>query len=330
MSVADDGKQETPDRAVRRVAVVGAGLMGSGIAAELALRVPHLEVVRVWDPAEGAAGRAVEGAQEVAEALVGAGILEHGMAGARLGRLRAVSTLEAAVDGAQYVAEAAPEDLALKQELFRRLDALAPRETVLASNTSGYDPADLARGLAHPERVLVAHYFAPAYLIPLVEVVPHAETAEQAVEQTLTLLASAGKRAVRLGRFAPGFVANRLQQALFREALFLVREGIAPAEAVDEVVRFSFGPRLAALGPFTVADFAGLDVYASLARNVWPTLSTESAARALPPELAEATATKKLGVKAGEGFFAWPEPRRRSVTARRDRALAEAFRRGED
>ncbi|MGH2370235.1 MAG: 3-hydroxyacyl-CoA dehydrogenase NAD-binding domain-containing protein, partial [Chloroflexota bacterium] len=94
MSVADDGKQETPDPAVRRAAVVGAGLMGGGIAAELALRVPHLEVVRVWDPAEGAAGRAVERAQEVAEALVGAGILEHGTAGARLGRLRAAPTLE--------------------------------------------------------------------------------------------------------------------------------------------------------------------------------------------------------------------------------------------
>ena len=201
---------------------------------------------------------------------------------ARLERLVAPPTLEEALEGTTYVAEAAPEDLALKQDLFQRLDALAPPEAVLASNTSGYNPADLAAVTAHPERVLVAHYFGPAYLIPLVEVVPHPATAPWALRRTVDLLTRAGKRPVPLERFSPGFVANRLQQALFREALFLMREGIAPAEAIDEVVRFSFGPRLAALGPFTVADFAGHDVYAALARNVWPTLSTESRRRRAP------------------------------------------------
>jgi 3-hydroxybutyryl-CoA dehydrogenase len=123
----------------------------------------------------------------------------------------------------------------------------------------------------------------------------------------------------------PGFVANRLQQALFREALYLLREGVATPEAIDELVRTSFGPRLAALGPVTVADFAGLDVYASLATNVWPTLSTESAQEAPPPELAERVAASRLGAKANAGFYDWPEDRRAAVTARRDTALSRAL-----
>ncbi|MDQ3703516.1 MAG: 3-hydroxyacyl-CoA dehydrogenase family protein [Chloroflexota bacterium] len=337
--------REGQEDAVWRVAVVGAGFMGGGIAAELALRAAAVETVRLWDPVAGAAQRAVERAQDVAQSLIHAGVLSAEQAAARLGRMTAAHTLEEAVAGVAYVAEAAPEDLAVKQELFRRLDVVAPAEAVLASNTSGYDPADLSQGVAHPERVLVAHYFGPAYLIPLVEVVPHRKTAEWAVERTLALLASAGKRPVRLGKFAPGFVANRLQQALFREALSLVRQGVATPEAIDEVARFSFGPRLAALGPFTVADFAGHDVYASLARSVWPTLSTEfsvpsgaapggaapagSAAAALPPELAAGVAAGRLGTKSGAGFYAWPESRLRRVTARRDQALAEALRQDE-
>ena len=311
--------------AVHQVAVVGAGFMGAGIATELALRAPGVERVRLCDAAPGAAERAVERGRDVARLLVEAGVLAVADAAARLNRLQAVAAIEEALDGAEYVAEAVPEDLALKQQVFRDLDRLAPPDAVLASNTSGYDPADLARGLGHPERVLVAHYFGPAYLIPLVEVVPHAGTSEPAVARTLALLGQAGKRPVRLGRFAPGFVGNRLQQALFREALSLVREGIATPEAVDEVVRYSFGPRLAALGPFTVADFAGLDVYDSLARNVWRTLWTEPAADTSPPEIAARLAEGRLGTKVGAGFYDWPEERLRRATARRDAALVSAL-----
>jgi 3-hydroxybutyryl-CoA dehydrogenase len=322
---------DSQDRPVRRIAVIGAGFMGGGIGAEFALRLPAVESVRLWDTAPGAAERARTRARQAAAALVEAGVLGESEVEARLGRLAAPPALEAALDGVDYVAEAVPEALALKQSVFRRLGAAAPPHAILASNTSGFDPADLARGVSHPERVLVAHYFGPAYLIPLVEVVPHAGTAPWAITRTLALLRQAGKRPVRLAKFAPGFVGNRLQQALFREALFLVRQGIASAEAIDEVVRLSFGPRLAALGPFTVADFAGLDVYASLARTVWPTLSTEPSADALPPELATRVASGRLGTKTGAGFYDWPEARLERATRRRDRALVEALQRsGED
>ena len=172
----------------------------------------------------------MERAREVAGALQEAGLLAPQDGVARLERLVAPPTLEEALEGTAYVAEAAPEDLVLKQDLFQRLDALAPPEAVLASNTSGYNPADLAAVTAHPERVLVAHYFGPAYLIPLVEVVPHPATAPWALRRTVDLLTRAGKRPVPLERFSPGFVANRLQQALFREALSLMREGIAPPD----------------------------------------------------------------------------------------------------
>src|SRR5688572_8882508 len=227
------------DQPVRHAAVVGAGFMGGGIAAELALRVPSLERVTLWDAVDGAAQNAITRARDVARILLDAGVLDPALVESRLTRLRPAPTLEAAVEGATYVAEVVPEDLPLKQQVFQRLDAASSPGTVLASNTSGYDPADLSRGLRHPERVVVAHYFGPAYLIPAVEVVPHAGTAAWAVDRTEAILRAAGKRPIRLGKFVPGFVANRLQQALFREAIHLMREGVATPAAIDELVRTS-------------------------------------------------------------------------------------------
>ena len=313
------------EQPVRHAAVIGAGFMGGGIAAELALRVESLERVTLWDAADGAAENAIARARDVARILVDAGVLDPAHVEDRLKRLHSAATPREAIDGAQYVAEVVPEDLALKQQVFHRLDSVAPPETVLASNTSGYDPAGLAQGLRHPERVVVAHYFGPAYLIPAVEVVPHAGTAAWAIERTEGILRAAGKRPIRLGKFVPGFVANRLQQALFREALYLMREGVATPEAIDELVRTSFAPRLAALGPITVADFAGLEVYASLATNVWPTLSNEPANDAPPSELAKRVAAGRAGAKANAGFYDWPADRRAEVTARRDAALSRAL-----
>jgi 3-hydroxyacyl-CoA dehydrogenase len=300
---------------IDRIAVVGAGFMGGGIAAEFALRLGHDVRVAVWDPKPGAAEAAVERARAVAAILVQAEVVDAADAEARLHRMVAVATIEEAVDGAAYIAEAVPEHLPTKQAIFHDLDRVASPDAILASNT-----------LTHPERVVVAHYFGPAYLIPLVEVVPHAGTAPGIAEQTAEILRAAGKRPAILGRFAPGFVANRLQQALFREALHLAREGIATPEVIDAVVRHSFGARLAALGPFTVADFAGLDVYASIATNVWPDLSNETAADGPPPELASHLDDGTVGTKAGAGVFEWSPERLAAVTARRDQILTLALR----
>ena len=308
------------------IAVIGAGFMGGGIAAEFALRLGHDVRVAIWDPKPDAAKSAVERARAVASILVRAGVVDGADVDARLGRLVAADTIEAAVDGAAYIAEAVPEHLPTKQATFHVLDRVAAPDAILASNTSGFDPAALAEGLVHPERVVVAHYFGPAYLIPLVEVVPHAGTAPGIAERTAEILHLAGKRPAVLGRFVPGFVANRLQQALFREALHLAREGIATPEVIDAVVRHSFGARLAALGPFTVADFAGLDVYAALATNVWPDLSAETAADGPPPELVSHLDDGTVGTKAGAGTFEWSPERLASVTARRDQILTLALR----
>lgn len=316
----------TPLGMIDRIAVVGTGFMGGGIGAEFALRLEHDVRVTLWDARPGGAATAVARAREVADALVEAGILLPDVATRRLARLGTADTLAEVTDGASYVVEAVPEDLPTKQEIFRALDRFTGPDVILASNTSGFDPADLADGLMHPGRVVVAHYFGPAFLIPLVEVVPHPGTVSWVTERTAKLLTDAGKRPAILGRFVPGFVANRLQQALFREALHLVRNGVATPEVIDEVARFSFGPRLAALGPFTVADFAGLDVYASLSTNVWPDLSAETASGAPPPELVAHVVTGTLGVKTGAGTYPWPPGQVQAVTARRNRALGDALR----
>lgn len=312
-----------------RIAVIGAGFMGGGIAAEFAVRLATCPGVTIWDPRPEAALAAVARAGAVAHALTEAGIITDDIAISRITRLHSVETIEEAVADATYIVEAVPENLAVKQAIFQAIDQITGPEVILASNTSGFDPADLTHGLIHPARVVVAHYFGPAYLIPLVEVVPHPTTDPVVVDRTVALLRATGKRPAVVTRFVPGFVANRLQQALFREALYLVREGIATPEVIDDIVRFSFGPRLAALGPFTVADFAGLDVYAALATNVWPSLAADGST-APPAELLNHLEEGTVGVKAGDGTYHWTPERVAAMTARRDRALTRALRHAEE
>ena len=197
---------------IDRIAVIGAGFMGGGIGAEFALRLEHDVRVTLWDARPGGAATAVARAREVADALVEAGILLPEVATRRLARLATADTLAEVTDGASYVVEAVPEDLPTKQEVFRDLDRITGPDVILASNTSGFDPADLAKDLSHPARVVVAHYFGPAFLIPLVEVVPHPGTDPWVTERTAKLLSDAGKRPAQpcLGRCTAWDARRRL------------------------------------------------------------------------------------------------------------------------
>jgi 3-hydroxybutyryl-CoA dehydrogenase len=311
---------------IERIAVIGAGLMGHGIAQEFALAGYQ---VRLHDQGEAPLARALENIRSNLKRLSSLGRLDASRIDPALGAIHATPDLGEAVAGAELVVEAIFEDLAAKHELLRSLNELCGAETIIASNTSSFMPGRLAEVVERPHRLLVAHYFNPPYLIPLVEVVPGPQTTAATVATMVELLSKVGKRPVVLGKEATGFVANRLQFALFREAMAIVEQGIANPEAVDQVVRFGFGRRLAAAGPFEIFDLAGLDTLLAVASQIMPELAGgRPADRPVPELLGEKVERGELGVKSGRGFHDWTPERAEELRRRLTAALvqAESFR----
>jgi 3-hydroxybutyryl-CoA dehydrogenase len=293
-----------------RVAVVGAGLMGHGIAQVFA---DAGRQVAVWDP-DPAARASVA-------ARVGANLRAIGHRQDAVARIAVHESLERAVGDAEVVIEAAPEDLPLKQELFERLDRLAPAGAMLATNTSVMSVGEIGARAIRRERILGTHWWNPPYLIPLVEVVQAEATGEEAVRRMLGLLAEVGKTPVHVRRDVPGFVGNRLQHALWREAIAIVAAGICDAETVDTVIKQSFGRRLAVLGPLENADLVGLDLTLAIHDYVLPHLDRTPGPA---PLLRDKVARGELGMKTGGGFRDWPPGEPEAVRARLLRFLLGA------
>src|SRR5437588_6664792 len=246
----------------RTIAILGAGVLGHGLAQVFA---EAGTAVTIQDPSPEALATVrarVRGNLErlARDVEIADRIMPH-------------DDLGDAVAGADWVIEAAPEDIELKRDLFARLDELAPAETILATNTSAIPVAQIAARTQRPERVLGTHWWNPPYLVPLVEVVQAEMTAPNVVERTLELLRAVGKTPVHVKRDVPGFVGNRLQHALWREAIALVADGVCDARTVDDVVKSSFGARLAVLGPLENADLVGLDRTQSIHGYIFPALN---------------------------------------------------------
>lgn len=298
-----------PTRA-ERIAVIGAGLMGHGIAQEFAAAG---KVVTLHDLSPDLLRHVRAGIRENLEALG-----RTGDVAATLARIRFTVDLADAVGDADVVIEAVTENLELKQRLFRDLDRLCPPHTVLASNTSSFLPSQLAELTNRPDRVAVAHYFNPPYLLPLVEIVRGEATAEATVATLRELLLGIGKSPVVVQRELPGFIGNRLQIALLREALALVERGVASPEDVDTVIKNGFGRRLAVAGIFEVFDIAGWDTVLAASEEIQPTLE----ARPDPsPLLRDKVARGELGLKRGRGFYHWTPESADALRERIRRAL---------
>jgi len=290
-----------------RAAVIGAGLMGRRIAGVLART--GLDLV-LYDERPEILEAARSEAAELAGHGVGAGGVGAGGVGA--GRVEIAATLAEAVSGADLVVEAVIEDLTVKQELFARLAALAPGAT-LATNTSVLPVSSIAAKVPDARNVIGTHWWNPPDLIPIVEVVPTPHTAPRTRERITALLTAAGKTPVLVRRDGAGFIGNRLQHALWREAIALVEEGVADAETVDLVVRDTIGLRLAAMGPLENADYVGLDLTLAIHEAVLPLLSRQAAPNRV---LAELVGHGELGAKTGGGFLPWPPGRRDQTAAR--------------
>lgn len=289
-----------------RIAVIGAGLMGHGIALTFARSGCD---VTITDPIAAARESVVA---RIADSLRLLGADETEVVAA-LRRVRVCENVAQTVQGAAFVFEAAPEKLALKQALFTEIEASAPAEAILASNTSVMPITAIMRDLRDKGRALGTHWWNPPHVIPLVEVIRTADTGEKALERMMALLESAGKTPVRVEKDVPGFIGNRLQHALWREAISLVERGICDAEAVDTVVKASFGRRLAVLGPLENADLVGCD----LTLDIHNTVLVDIENRPGPsPLLEQMVANGQLGMKTGHGFRTWTPEEARALRER--------------
>jgi 3-hydroxybutyryl-CoA dehydrogenase len=276
-----------------KIAVIGAGLMGPGIAQVFALAGHD---VAIYD--------SVSASLDSAKSRILKNLKDLGEDENAVERVTPIADLRAAVGDADYVVEAVLEDLPLKQKLFGEIESYVRPDTILASNTSVIPITDIMHGLKRRERALGTHWWNPPYLVPLVEVIQTQWTTPEAVAFTMKLHTDAGKKPAHVKKDVPGFIGNRLQHALWREAVSLVENGICDAETVDDVVKAAFGRRLAVLGPLENADMVGTDLTLAIHKTVLPAIDS----RPTPsPYLETLVRNGRLGFKSGKGFRAWTQ-----------------------
>ena len=301
---------------INRVAVVGAGLMGHGIALQLALG--GLEVM-LHDVSEDQLEKALANISSLLANLQDMGLADADAASDVPNRVHTNTRLEEAAGDADLVIEAVFEDLELKKGVFAELDRHCPERAILASNTSTFMASQLAPSTNRPDKVVVANWWNPPYLLPLVEVVRGPETSDETIDAVSGFLTRIGKRPVVLQKESLGFIGNRMQLALLREAIAIVEQGIATAEDVDLVVKSSFGRRLAVAGPFEVFDIAGWDTIRSIILQLFPAIDASTEVPRIVEEMVE---RGDLGLKSGKGFYPWTDEAAAELRQRVSRAVA--------
>ncbi|MDA1092585.1 MAG: 3-hydroxyacyl-CoA dehydrogenase NAD-binding domain-containing protein [Acidobacteria bacterium] len=289
----------TTTDAISHVAVIGAGLMGHGIALEFAASGRS---VRLHDLSPALLADALTRAEVGLRTLAGSGRISDADAEAALGRISTTTNVADCVRAADLVIEAASENLDLKKRIFEQLDTLAPARAILASNTSTFLPSAYAASTRRPEQVIGTHYYNPPHLLPGLEIIRGPATSDRTAATIGALFESIGKQPALLDREIQGFIGNRLQVALLREATSVVEGGLATAAEVDQLVRTTFGRDLASAGPFTLARRAGLETTRAVLMHNLPLLSNR---RTVPELVLQKVASGALGVKAGRGFYDW-------------------------
>ena len=300
---------------IKTIGIVGAGLMGHGIAQVFAFRGFRVNIFDVDQAALRAVPDRIRENAVVFEAL---GLVSAERIAEGLDSIALCKTLPDLADGAQMVIEAVSEKLDLKTAVFKEIEHHAAADAILCSNTSAISITDISRGLRRPERFLGTHFWNPPHVLPCVEVIKGEATSEQVFETVCELLQSAGKDPVRVLKDVPGFLGNRLQHAMWREAVALVEMGIAHPEDIDKVVKNGFGLRCAFLGPLETADLAGIDLSREVHAYLFPFLSATTRPSPLLDDMCRAN---QLGTKTGRGFHDWPEAKRQNFVRQRDETL---------
>ena len=305
---------------MQNVVIIGTGTMAAGIAAGfISQSIPVVILGRNQEKAHACLQKAISLSQKI------------GLFGNN--RNKTISELEAEQeigffnswnnwDKTRWVIETIAEDLPLKKEIFRQLDTRVPNHIAIGSNSSGFPISKISEGLKTSSRMFGAHYFMPAEVVPLVEIVLGDNSDSLLAEKVCDLYRSIQKKPVLVKKDIPGFLANRIQHALMREALSLVEAGIASPEDIDDAVRYSFGFRYAAVGPMTQKEIFGWDGMANAAKEIYPSLSNISE---LPSCLKTLMESGKTGMKAGEGFRKWSSLEIKNTTDLYAKRLKAAF-----
>lgn len=286
--------------AIRNILICGGGMMGKGIAQifsgkeDLSITVYDKFPVDVHS-----------GIRSSLNQLKEKDIISEEEIEARLSRIKFTQNIEdEGVKNADLVIECVLEIMEMKQDLFLELEGICRKDAIFCTNTSVMSPTEIAAKIQHKERLVGTHFWNPAFLIPLVEVVKSNYTSEEVAETTMDILLQVGKKPVLCKKDVPGFIANRMQHALWREAISIVENGIADAKTVDEAVKYSFGLRLPQLGPIENADMVGTDLTLNIHEYIFKDLESSKEPSHLLKELNE---TGKLGFKAGAGFQTWSQ-----------------------
>jgi 3-hydroxybutyryl-CoA dehydrogenase len=285
---------------IKRIAVIGPGMMGHAIAQEFASAG---YAVMLYGRSDKRLQQALQKMERNLKELAGWDIISSDEVRPTLDRIEKTTALEEAGAGADLVVESIIEDLEVKQQLFRDLDRICPPHTILASNTSSLLPSNLGAVTRRPDRVLIAHYFNPPYLMPLVEIVRGKSTSDEAIGTVYNLMKAMGKSPIICQKEALGFIANRLQLVLWREAFNIVQRGIASPQDVDLAVKNSFGRRLGTVGPFELYEYIdGYDLTLQCEKYILPDMDTSNEPY---PLLLEKIKKGELGAKTGKGFYEW-------------------------
>ena len=274
-----------------KIAVIGAGLMGHGIAQVFALAGHEVAITD-----------SVSANLETVNTRIAANLKDLGDDERAVERVHPLPGIADAVRDADFVVEAVSEDLPLKQKIFGEVEKHVRGDAILASNTSVIPITQIMARLRDRSRALGTHWWNPPYLVPLVEVISTEWTSAHAIDRTMQLHADAGKKPAHVKKDVPGFIGNRLQHALWREAIALVEQGICDAETVDAVIKAAFGRRLAVLGPLENADMVGTDLTLAIHKTVLPDIDSRPGPS---PYLEKLVKDGRLGFKSGEGFRKW-------------------------
>lgn len=284
----------------KNIAILGAGLMGTGIGQAFAIKGHQVMMIYVYD--DKLHSDPIKTMTENLKILAKNGVLDENEIPEITDRICITESIEEAAEFADVIFECIVENLSIKQDYFAKLDMLCPESTILATNTSAISVTEIAEKSVHKERIIGTHFWNPAYIMPLVEVIRTEYVSDQIVEDTYNLLLDIGKMPVIVQKDVPGFLANRMQHALFREAISIVENGIATAEDVDKAIKYGFGMRLGVRGPIEVIDAGGTDLTYSIHEYLFPYIENSTKpSKLLKQKLDEG----KLGFKTGEGFMKW-------------------------
>ena len=297
---------------IKNVVVLGTGNMGSGIAL---LFTRGNYNVTMWGPTEKDIKDGIQNFKRNVDDIVQEGLMANSQAIELNSRIKVTDQLKDATKNSHFIVEAIPEQLELKQDMFAKLEEMCSTQTIFASTTSTLLPSELSHKMNHKERLLVAHFWNPAYLAPLVEVCGSHATSKEVIEITMEILRKIGNEPVLIRKEILGFIGNRIMHAMNREALALIGNNVCDPEDIDKVVLSSFGPRFANLGPMEYLDFSGLDLIKSIQGYLYADLDTT---QGVLPLIDKIVNEGNLGIKSGKGLFDWSK-KKNNIRKKRDK-----------